>query len=176
MASRQWRVARKRDPIAERPSTPIGTQTPRTQRSCHFGPLYTLALHHAFASLHAKSNYSRTYAKYSRKSNYSRTYAKTGGWGVSDERAISAQRPGIRKQEESRSPARLLWLATCLPRAIFAKGHPPLATNSDHYRSIGNRCPTSRGCSHIYHYIKYRCRRADNFAFTRDGGQTEEPT
>jgi hypothetical protein len=40
------------------------------------------------------------------------------------------------------------------------------ATNSNPSHSIGNCCPTSRTRSHIYHYIKYPCRRADNFRAT----------
>ena len=134
MASLQWRVARKRDPRAERPCTPIGPQTPWTQRSCHFGPcrrvirhtknvLHTSIFRHAFASLHAKSNYSRlpralfakgthayaaksnhsrTSAKYTRKSNYSRTYAKTGGWGclMSELSVPSDQGSGSKKKAD----------------------------------------------------------------------------
>src|SRR5208283_3165017 len=41
------------------------------------------------------------------------------------------------------------------------------ATNSDHSRTIGNCCPTSRTRSKIYHYITYPCRRADIFGVRR---------
>jgi len=73
---------------------------------------------------------------------------------------------------------RLLLLPTRLPisprasrGAISAKGHSPLATNSNHSRTIGNCCPTSRTPSNIYHYITYPCRRADNFAAADDKRQ-----
>src|SRR5208282_6874611 len=46
-------------------------------------------------------------------------------------------------------------------------GGGSLATNSDHSRTIGNCCPTSRTRSNIYHYIKYPCRRADIFGVRR---------
>ncbi len=70
----------------------------------------------------AKSNHARTSEKFARKSNYSRTYVKTGGWG--SEKVISDQLPAIRKQEDSRSLSRLLWLAARLPAAASAKeGH-----------------------------------------------------
>ena len=161
MASGQWLVARKRDPRAERPSTPIGPQTPWTRPLCHFGPHHILTFRHAFAQPHAKSNYSRTSTKYTRKSNHSRTYAKTGGWGL--------------YPFACRSPFLCVPCVLCGgpdPLFLLATRHQPLATNSDHSRTIGNCCPTSRTRFHSYHYITYPCRRADNFAFPRDGGQT----
>ena len=33
--------------------------------------------------------------------------------------------------------------------------------------ATGNCCPTSRTISNMYHYIKYQCRRADNFGVRR---------
>jgi hypothetical protein len=51
----------------------------------------------------------------------------------------------------------------------------PLATNSNHSRTIGNCCPTSRTRSNIYHYITYPCRRADNFASATDHGKSAIP-
>src|SRR5271157_1000107 len=56
---------------------------------------------------------------------------------------------------------RLSPLANRLPAAASAEeGHWFRS-----FRTIGNRCPTSRTRSHIYHYIKYPCRRADIFVF-----------
>lgn len=40
----------------------------------------------------------------------------------------------------------------------------PSSTKSVHSGTMGNRCPTSRTRSHIYHYITYPCRHADIFA------------
>ena len=59
-------------------------------------------------------------------------------------------------------------LVTRLPAEASAEEcHSPLATNSNHSRTIGNCCPTSRTRSNIYHYITCPCRRADNFAAAR---------
>jgi len=67
------------------------------------------------------------------------------------------------------SSRRLLFLATShsLSRRSFSGGGP-LATNSNHSRTTGNCCPTSRTRFNIYHYITYPCRHADNFVSATD--------
>ena len=98
----------------------------------------------------AKSFVSPTSKKFARKSFVSPTYAKTGGWGGVSLFAFCSPLP------------RILCYAFFLCRLIFlATSHSSLTTNSNHSRTIGNCCPTSRTRSNIYHYIKYPCRRAD---------------
>jgi len=50
------------------------------------------------------------------------------------------------------------------PLFLLATRHSSLATLPNHSRTIGNCGPTNRTRSYIYHYITYRCRRADIFA------------
>ena len=93
-------------------------------------------------------------------------------------------RPGRRGLRGASFLFRLLSPATRLPSlprasrgAISAKGHSlarrsfsgggPPVTDSNHSRTVGNCCPTSRTRSNSYHYITYPCRCADNFAAAR---------
>jgi len=124
-----------------------------TSLLCRFGTPQTLILRLVFALLPANSFVSPSYAPFARKSFLSPTYAKTGGWGAFSCASFT-----------SFASITSVPLATrhSLARRSFSGGGP-LATNSNHSRTIGNCCPTSRTRSNIYHYSKYPCRRADNF-------------
>ena len=99
--------------------------------------------------------------------------SKQGGGALKKLSATSDQRSGCKKKpvlspDFSGSP-----LATrhSLARRSFSGGGP-LATNSNHFRTIGNCGLTSRTRFNMYHYITYLCRGADNFIHAHD---TKEP-
>jgi len=54
------------------------------------------------------------------------------------------------------------------PSGPYTSFEPSFSVKSDHSRTIGNCCPTSRTHYNIYHYLKYPCRCADNFVSRTD--------
>ena len=163
---------------AEGSATSFGPQRAGTRPLCHFEPFHTLTR----PGISAKSNHSRTSKKFSRKSNDSRTYAKTGGWGLTFQLSTGHLAKDAHPERAARAEGslRLLplfsMLASRMPAEASAEeGRSSLATHSNHSRTIGNRCPTSRTCSKSYHYIKYPCRRADNFVSGTHHGKRAIP-
>src|SRR5208283_1903589 len=126
------------------PAKSSGTQTAWTCLLCHFGTPHTLALRRTFALPHTKSNHSRT-------------YAKTGGWGLcyphGNVPEICRRADILISGEQYRnSPkCRFQFRACCQLSTVYCE--LPFSPTT------GNCCPTSRTRSHIYHYIKYPCRR-----------------
>jgi hypothetical protein len=82
---------------------------------------------------------------------------KQGGGALKKLSATSDQR------SEGKNKAVPLAAFPGSPLACPPKLQRRRATTSNHSRTIGNCCPTSRARSNIYHHITYPCRRADIF-------------
>ena len=92
---------------------------------------------------------------------------KQGGGALKKLSATSDQRSGNKKKADPvlhSIPGDFNRLGNSAPSCRLSAVNCELAFRTSHSRTMGNCCPTGRARSNMYHYITYRCRRADNFA------------
>jgi hypothetical protein len=95
---------------------------------------------------------------------------KQGGGALKKLSTTSDQRSAGKKKGDPvyhLTPGDFNRLGNSAPSCRLSAVNCELAFRTSHSRTIGNCCPTSRARSNVYHYITYRCRRADNFGVRR---------